>query len=100
MTKVGLYDRSKLASFYSDGRVVLLGDAAHPQTPFMGQGVNMAITDAYVMATRLSSQPILEAIKAYDNEIRCVGVHKVIKEARNTGNLSVSANTFICNFFK
>lgn len=100
ITKVGLYDRSKMDSFYSTGRVVLLGDAAHPQTPFMGQGVNMAIADAYVMATRLSSQPILEAIKAYDTQARRASVHKVVKDARNTGNMSVSKNTLLCHFMK
>lgn len=29
-------------------------DSAHPQTPFEGQGVNMAITDAYVYATNIA----------------------------------------------
>lgn len=36
------------------GRVVLIGDAAHASTPFMGQGGAMAMQDAVVLARALS----------------------------------------------
>ncbi|MDR3467200.1 MAG: FAD-dependent oxidoreductase [Xanthobacteraceae bacterium] len=35
---------------WSAGRIVLLGDAAHPTLPFMAQGAVMAIEDAIVLA--------------------------------------------------
>ncbi|MEX2217961.1 MAG: FAD-dependent monooxygenase [Phycisphaerales bacterium] len=35
---------------WSDGRVVLIGDAAHPTTPNLGQGGAMAIEDGVVLA--------------------------------------------------
>ena len=35
---------------WSDGRVVLLGDACHPMTPYMAQGAATAIEDAAVLA--------------------------------------------------
>ena len=35
-------------------RVVLVGDACHAMPPFMGQGANQAIQDAYVLAERVS----------------------------------------------
>ncbi|HVG50944.1 MAG TPA: FAD-dependent monooxygenase, partial [Xanthobacteraceae bacterium] len=35
---------------WSDGRVVLLGDAAHPMTPYMAQGAATSIEDAAVLA--------------------------------------------------
>jgi 2-polyprenyl-6-methoxyphenol hydroxylase-like FAD-dependent oxidoreductase len=35
---------------WSDGRVVLLGDAAHPMTPYMAQGAATAMEDAAVLA--------------------------------------------------
>jgi 2-polyprenyl-6-methoxyphenol hydroxylase-like FAD-dependent oxidoreductase len=35
--------------------LVMIGDAAHTVTPLLGQGVNLAIEDAYVLGTMLSS---------------------------------------------
>jgi salicylate hydroxylase len=34
----------------ADGRVALLGDAAHPMVPYLAQGAGMAIEDAAVLA--------------------------------------------------
>jgi zeaxanthin epoxidase len=49
-----LYDRLPL-SYWTDGNVALLGDAAHPTMPNLGQGGAMAIEDAYVLAQELKS---------------------------------------------
>jgi salicylate hydroxylase len=48
-----LYDRDPLPR-WGDGRVTLLGDAAHPMLPFMAQGAAQAIEDAAVLARCLS----------------------------------------------
>ena len=55
VTLVGLYDREDLDLAWTSprGRVALLGDAAHPQSPMQGQGVNMALFDGYSVAARL-----------------------------------------------
>ena len=37
----------------AQGRVALLGDAAHPMVPFLAQGAGMAIEDAQALATAL-----------------------------------------------
>jgi salicylate hydroxylase len=47
--KWGLFDREPMDT-WSQGRITLLGDAAHPMLPFMGQGAAMAIEDAVVLA--------------------------------------------------
>jgi salicylate hydroxylase len=53
---------------WSKGRVTLLGDAAHPVVPSLGQGANMAFEDAYELAECLSTEPDVEtALKAYEN---------------------------------
>jgi len=52
---------------WSSGRVTLLGDAAHPVVPSLGQGANSAFEDAYELAECLSSAPSIEgALEAYD----------------------------------
>ncbi|MSP96238.1 MAG: 2-polyprenyl-6-methoxyphenol hydroxylase [Betaproteobacteria bacterium] len=47
--KWGLFVRDPLPR-WSLGRVTLLGDACHSMVPYLGQGVNMAIEDAGVLA--------------------------------------------------
>ncbi|MGB3243033.1 MAG: FAD-dependent monooxygenase [Sulfitobacter sp.] len=39
-----------VANRWHDGGVALLGDAAHPMLPFLAQGANMALEDAWVLA--------------------------------------------------
>lgn len=52
---------------WSEGRVVLLGDAAHPVVPSLGQGANMAFEDAYELAACLAAASNIEtALKAYE----------------------------------
>jgi salicylate hydroxylase len=46
--KWGIYDRDPLPQ-WTQGRVTLLGDAAHPTMPTLAQGGNMAIEDGYVL---------------------------------------------------
>jgi 2-polyprenyl-6-methoxyphenol hydroxylase-like FAD-dependent oxidoreductase len=47
--KWAILDRDPLPR-WSDGRVLLLGDASHPMTPYMAQGAATAIEDAAVLA--------------------------------------------------
>ncbi|WP_432010925.1 FAD-dependent monooxygenase [Streptomyces cucumeris] len=52
---------------YHRGRVALLGDAAHPMAPTMGQGGNQAIEDGVVLAHHLgdSSADLSSGLAAY-----------------------------------
>ena len=47
--KWGIFQRPLPQKLYM-GRSVLLGDAAHPMVPFLGQGACMAIEDGYALA--------------------------------------------------
>ena len=49
----GLHLRSVAQHWQKDG-LILLGDAAHPTLPFLAQGANMALEDAWVLAECLS----------------------------------------------
>lgn len=51
--KWGLFDRDPLPAWVR-GRVALLGDAAHPTTPFMAQGAAMSFEDAVVLGRALA----------------------------------------------
>lgn len=46
---------SNLENYYSGGRVVFLGDAAHTIHPMIGQGLNLGIQDACSLGTELAN---------------------------------------------
>ena len=48
-----LYDREPLPT-WSHGRLTLLGDAAHPMLPHLGQGANQSVEDGMALATLLA----------------------------------------------
>ncbi|GLX02492.1 FAD-dependent monooxygenase [Microtetraspora sp. NBRC 16547] len=51
------------------GRVALLGDAAHPMTPNLGQGACQAIEDAVVLAHRVSEgASVVEGLATYTRD--------------------------------
>ena len=61
-------DRSPLSSWHQ-GRVTLLGDAAHPMSPSIGQGANSTFEDAWVLTQCLSRfSTIEEAFSEYEKE--------------------------------
>ncbi len=54
---------------WSDGRIVLLGDACHPMTPYMAQGAATAIEDAAILARCLKEvrgEDVEPAFKLYE----------------------------------
>ncbi len=50
--KWALYDRDPIAA-WTKGRTTILGDAAHPMLPYLGQGAGQAIEDGCVLAAAL-----------------------------------------------
>ncbi len=63
--KWGLYDREPLET-WTTSRVAILGDAAHPMTPFLGQGAAMAVEDAVVLARAIAlSSDLPQALHGY-----------------------------------
>jgi salicylate hydroxylase len=64
--KWGLRDREPLQN-WTVGRVTMLGDAAHPMTPFLGQGACMAIEDGLILGRAFADASTLsEALTRYE----------------------------------
>ena len=66
--KWALFEREPLPS-WGKGRVVLLGDACHPMTPYMAQGAASALEDAMVLSRCLenvASNDVAAALKRYE----------------------------------
>jgi salicylate hydroxylase/6-hydroxynicotinate 3-monooxygenase len=64
--KWAIADRDPLPA-WGDGRMVLLGDAAHPMTQYMAQGAATAMEDAVVLTRCIAANPddIPAAFKRY-----------------------------------
>jgi salicylate hydroxylase len=59
----GLFDREPLPA-WTNGRLTLLGDAAHPMLPHLGQGANQSIEDGVALAVLLSDRASGDAPRA------------------------------------
>lgn len=81
-----LYDREPLPT-WTKGRLTLLGDAAHPMLPHLGQGANQSIEDGMALATilaRTDGQSVPAALEAYER-LRRERVAQVQRGARENG---------------
>jgi len=68
---VGMLGTLHLKRWHLDGRVVLLGDAAHAMVPFHGQGMNCAFEDCVALARHIATADIWDAAFAnFENERR------------------------------
>jgi len=72
VTEVGRWGlfRHPVAERWHDGRVVLLGDAAHPTLPFLAQGANLALEDAWVLAREAMATDLRQGLDRYQSERR------------------------------
>jgi salicylate hydroxylase len=89
-----LYDREPLPVWTRD-RLSLLGDAAHPMLPHLGQGANQSIEDGMALATilaRADRTTAPRALLAYE-QLRRERVAQVQRGARESGLRYDSANS-------
>ncbi|MPZ47382.1 MAG: NAD(P)-binding protein [Betaproteobacteria bacterium] len=83
--KWGLFGRPWLEE-WSSGRVVLLGDAAHPMLPFLGQGAANAIEDAMILARCLKSEATPERAFSLYQRTRAPRVRTATDQAARRGD--------------
>jgi salicylate hydroxylase len=86
-----IHDRDPVARWV-DGRVALLGDAAHPMAPAMGQGANTALEDAVVLARALrSAADPGEALLRYQSQ-RVERAAAIVLHSRRQGAVDQGAS--------
>ncbi|MCQ6557710.1 FAD-dependent monooxygenase [Paenibacillus mendelii] len=82
-----IYDRKPLSS-WSVGCVTLLGDAAHPMLPNLGQGGAQAMEDAVVLGRCLKKMPSdIQAALAMYERLRIGRTTKMVRQSRRMGRL-------------
>ncbi|GJN74764.1 hypothetical protein PLICBS_008857 [Purpureocillium lilacinum] len=81
-----------LGGAWSRGRCLLLGDAAHAMPPHAGQGVSMALEDAFLAARLLKDLPLAQqqqlddAFATYDR-VRRPRVDEIAKKAASNADV-------------
>jgi 2-polyprenyl-6-methoxyphenol hydroxylase-like FAD-dependent oxidoreductase len=93
--RTDIYDHDPLKR-WSYGRVTLLGDAAHPATPTLGQGACQAIEDAVTLATCLGeTENIPLALRRYESQ-RARRTGRITLQSRRFGEMGRWKNPLIC----
>jgi 2-polyprenyl-6-methoxyphenol hydroxylase-like FAD-dependent oxidoreductase len=93
-----LVDRQPLPK-WSRGRVSLLGDAAHPMLPNLGQGACTAIEDGFILSRNVAESGLNEeALKNYERA-RIPRTTKIVKQSWNFG-IPVKWESFLAVWFR
>jgi FAD-dependent urate hydroxylase len=91
IVRTPLYERPP-AGRWVDGAVVLVGDAAHPMLPGLGQGACQAIEDAAALAGALAAAPDVGAALSEYERRRRPRAELVARQARRMARLAHLAN--------
>jgi salicylate hydroxylase len=89
VTEVGLWGlfRHPVARRWHGGGMALLGDAAHPTLPFLAQGANMALEDAWVLADALATHDTQEAGLAAYQFARVPRTRRIVEAANRNARV-------------
>ncbi|HTQ04941.1 MAG TPA: FAD-dependent monooxygenase [Polyangiaceae bacterium] len=89
--RTDIHDREPVRA-WSKGRVTLLGDAAHPTTPNLGQGGCMAIEDAVVLAHALEHANTLDDALADYERKRLERTSRIVRVSFRFGQIAQLEN--------
>jgi 2-polyprenyl-6-methoxyphenol hydroxylase-like FAD-dependent oxidoreductase len=100
--RTDIHDRPRVAR-WGEGRVTLVGDAAHAATPNTGQGGSQALLDGVLVAERLGAvrdslgdaSAVRSALEAYEQQ-RIPETARVVKEAGLVGTFIHWNNPAAC----
>jgi 2-polyprenyl-6-methoxyphenol hydroxylase-like FAD-dependent oxidoreductase len=95
MTRLPIHDRAP-AREWGRGRVTLLGDAAHPMTPNLGQGAAQALEDAVALTDALTDgdDPVA-ALRRYEQR-RIPRTTMIVNRSRQLGRIAHLRNPLAC----
>lgn len=95
MLQADVYDRSPISQWVF-GRLALLGDAAHPAQPTLGQGACQAMEDAATLAAAVSgTHAATDALRAYQQH-RMKRANGFVAEARRMGVIGLWRSAMAC----
>jgi 2-polyprenyl-6-methoxyphenol hydroxylase-like FAD-dependent oxidoreductase len=95
--RTDIYDRDPPRKRWGEGRVTLLGDAAHPMTPDLGQGACQAIEDAVELTRCLGAQETDAAAALGLYEAKCIRrTAWIVRGSRRTGRIAQLQNPLAC----
>jgi 2-polyprenyl-6-methoxyphenol hydroxylase-like FAD-dependent oxidoreductase len=90
-----IYDIAPLQQF-TDGRTLLMGDAAHAITPNLGQGACQAIEDAVELVICLKQHRTVESAFFHFEKKRIKRTTMISKRSLSLGKLAQLENPFLC----
>jgi len=94
--KWGIFERPIPRTLY-EGKCALLGDAAHPMVPFLGQGGCLSIEDAFCISALIDQEKNLgEALQGYDL-LRNSRSRKMQKRSKLQGVFNHVSNPFLAS---
>lgn len=88
-----LYDRAPTQP-WSKQNITLLGDAAHPMLPTMGQGACTALEDAFVVAKCLKEQADPRAAFQQYESLRFPRMKLIVEQSLRAGKMGELDNSF------
>jgi 2-polyprenyl-6-methoxyphenol hydroxylase-like FAD-dependent oxidoreductase len=75
------------------GRVALVGDAAHPMTPFLAQGACQAMEDGVTLARLVDPADVASGLAAY-SAARLARVQGIVRRSRRVGDAVLGRGAF------
>jgi len=84
IVRTDISDRRPVSRWHEQ-RVVLLGDAAHPMTPNLGQGAGQAIEDAAVLDRCLATTDTIDAALRRYETLRVTRANSIVRGSRTLG---------------